>query len=382
MKVALVSPYDFAYPGGVVAHITHLANRLERAGFQVRILAPSSRPPSALQRDELIRLGRPVPIPSGGSVARISLSIWLARRIRRLLEEEAFDLIHLHEPLAPFIPLCVLHYSNAVNVGTFHAFHGSGRLYWLTHRVLDRWARRLHGRIAVSPAARDFVRRYFPGEYRVIPNGIETEHFARPRPPVPELVDGRPTILFVGRLERRKGLRYLVGAYARLKREMPGLRLVVVGPGSLDAEVLRLMAERNVEDVHLVGQVPYEDLPRYYQSADVFCSPAIGGESFGIVLLEAMAAGCPVVATNIPGYAFVTRNGKDGLLVPPRDEAALAEALRTVLTDRTLRRTLSLRGRLRAQAMDWDRVAEQVMAYYDSLWRIHRRVRAPAAAPA
>ena len=366
MKIGLVSPYDYAYPGGVMAHIFHLSQHLIKAGHEIKIIAPLSSPPAILDKG-FIRLGRSVPVPTGGSTARISLSVWLEPRIKRLLREESFDVIHLHEPLAPVIPLLILHLSQAVNVGTFHAFHGSSRVYWLSKHMLRRSHERLDGRIAVSSPALGFVSKHFPGDYRVIPNGIEFNRFSKPARPLRDFQDGKLNILFVGRLEKRKGLRYLLGAYGKLKWKHPNTRLIVVGPGNPEPEAYRFIAERNIEDVVLVGGVSYEDLPRYYQAADIYCSPATGKESFGIVLLEAMAAGKPIVATNIEGYASVMTHREEGLLVPPKNEEALEEALDTLLTDSALREEMGARGTQKAPHYDWEQVTARIIEYYTYL---------------
>ncbi|MDA0988927.1 MAG: glycosyltransferase family 4 protein [Chloroflexi bacterium] len=366
MKIGLVSPYDYAYPGGVMAHIFHLSQHLIKAGHEIKVIAPLSSPPAILDKG-FIRLGRSVPVPTGGSTARISLSVWLEPRIKQLLKEESFDVIHLHEPLAPIIPLFILQLSQAVNVGTFHAFHGSGRTYWLTKYILRRWHNKLDGRIAVSKPALSFVSRHFPGDYRVIPNGIEFSRFSTPARPLQEFQDDKLNILFVGRLEKRKGLKYLLGAYSKLKWNHPNTRLIVVGPGNPEPEAYRFIAERNIEDVVFVGGVSYEDLPRYYQAADIFCSPATGKESFGIVLLEAMAAGKPIVATSIEGYSSVMTHGQQGLLVPPNDEEALETSLETLLEDAALREELGNNGRQTAPQYDWEVVTSQIIDYYTFL---------------
>ncbi|MBI4337668.1 MAG: glycosyltransferase family 4 protein [Chloroflexi bacterium] len=367
MKIALVSPYDFTYPGGVTSHIVPLAQQFQRAGHHVSILAPSSRPVALSAGMSFVRLGQPVLVPTGGSVARISLSVWLLPKVKQLLEETRFDVVHLHEPFTPFVPICVLHYSNALNVATFHAYHGRSKLYPFTKQVLHRWASRLHGRIAVSQPAAEFVGRYFPGDYRVIPNGIDVDRFSDRALPLPQFMDGRLNLLFVGRMEKRKGLRYLLGAYSRLKWDFPNLRLIVVGPGTPDKESYRILGSRGLQDVVFLGGVPNEELPRYYRSAHIFCAPATGKESFGIVLLEAMASGCPIVASNIEGYSAVVDDGVQGLLVPPKSEEALAAALRLLIESAPLRYRFGLAGQQKAQLYRWERVALRVLDYYDEL---------------
>lgn len=366
MKVALVSPYDFAYPGGVVAHISSLAHQLEQLGHTVKILAPASSP-DGLGIDNLIAVGRPFPIPSGGSIARISLSVWRERRVKSLLREEAFDVIHLHEPLAPVLPLNVLVASQTVNVGTFHAFHGNSLAYRLMNHTfrLRRYFNKLDGRIAVSRPALQYVSRVFPSDYDIIPNGIDVDFFAQQVPPFDAFNDGKLNILFVGRLEKRKGLKYLLGAFSRLKWEYPDLRLLVVGPGNPGKECYRLLAERNVQDVVFLGQVGPEALRRYYHTAHIFCSPAIGKESFGIVLGEAMAAGKPIVATNIEGFASLMRDGTEGFLVQPRSEEVLALALRKLIDDPALRREMGHRGQESVEVYRWERVAKRVVDCYE-----------------
>ncbi|MCE2465043.1 MAG: glycosyltransferase family 4 protein [Dehalococcoidia bacterium] len=367
MKIALVSPYDFTWPGGVTAHISQLGHQFSHMGHEVEILAPHSPARDSEPSLNFVPLGRSVPIPTGGSIARLSLSLWLHRKTKRILEEKEFDLVHLHEPLMPVLPLTVLQCSNTVNVGTFHAFYGRFRNYGWSHRLLKRWFNKLDGLIAVSPAAHQYVSRFFPGNYRIIPNGIDVDHFATAGKPIPELQDGKTNILFVGRLEKRKGLRYLLEAFGMLKWEHPNVRLLVVGPGSLDKDCHRVLGERNLQDVVFLGGVPYQDLPSYYASAHIFCSPATGRESFGIVLLEAMAAGRPIVATSIEGYSCVVTHGEQGLLVPPKDSASLAVALGRLVADGDLRSQMGLMGRQSVEQYRWEKIARMVMDHYENL---------------
>ena len=366
MKIAMVSPYDFTWPGGVTAHVTQLARELGRSGHEVQVLAPHSPSRESQDADLHVPLGRSVPLPSGGSIARVSLSWWLYPKIRALLRKEQFDVIHLHEPMAPILPLCVLEFSDSVNVGTFHASYARQHLYRITHPIIKRWQQRLHGNIAVSPAARRYVNNTFPGDYEIIPNGIDFKHFSTNVAPMPQYQDGKINILFVGRLEKRKGLRYLLEAYGKLKWDLPNIRLIVVGPGNPDKESYRVMSSQNLQDVEFVGRVSYDDLPRYYASADIFCSPATGAESFGIVLLEAMSAGKPVVASDIEGFRGVMTHGEQGLLVPKKDSNALAEALGMLARDPELRRKLGGNGNRLAEEYRWEVVAGRVEAYYNT----------------
>jgi len=367
MKIALVSPYDFAYPGGVTNHISSLERHFTRMGHEVKVIAPASRVVSALG-DRFIAIGKPRPVPTSGSIARITISLRLASAIKAVLSQEKFDVIHLHEPFMPMLCSAVLRFSNAPNIGTFHACDGSpgynlGRP--ISTILLKRRTRKLDGKIAVSKPAMEFASKYIPGYYNIIPNGIDVEHFSPDVAPIEEFCDGKQNILFVGRLERRKGLNYLIKAYLQVKREIPNSRLIVVGPGRRPRKKYEKWIMRNgLRDVVFVGYVSYAELPRYYKTADIFCSPATGRESFGIVLLEAMAIGKPVVASNIDGYASVITHGEEGLLVPPKDSRGLAQALISLMSDETLRQQMGARGRLAAREYSWEQIARRVFDYY------------------
>ena len=372
MKIALVSPYDYAHTGGVNVHISRLRDNFTGMGHEVRIIAPSSDPDGSSKDTDLLAYGRPIAIRASGSVVRspVSPRLVFSSRIKDMLRSERFDVIHIHEPLMPTLATAVLHHaSNEVTVGTFHASRARswGYPFWKPI-CLQRWFDKLDGRIAVSQAAEEFVRRYFPADYEIIPNGIDLPHFAGDVAPLEEFSDGKLNILFVGRMEKRKGFKYLLGAYGRVKRAYPQCRLIVVGPeGRAWRKHRKTTFERGLEDVVFAGYVPYEDLPRYYKSADVFCSPATDKESFGLVLLEAMAVGKPVVATNIPGYAAVVSDGVDGVLVRPRDERDLARGILGLLQDRALREQMGARGRIKAADYGWETVADRVMSFYNGL---------------
>ncbi len=377
MKIALVSPYDFAYPGGVVLHISCLEHHFTRMGHEVKIIAPASKAVTGFG-DRFIPIGRPRPVPSSGSIARLTLSFFLASRIKKVLKRENFDVIHLHEPLMPMLCTTVLLLSSTANIGTFHATHG--RPGYNLFKPFGKWLlrrcfRKLHGKIAVSKPAMDFAHEHFPGYYNIIPNGVDLEHFSPDVAPIDEFCDGKTNILFVGRLEKRKGLRYLLEAFVQVKQEIPNSRLIVVGPGTrLRRKYEREVSRNGLKDVVFTGFVDYDELPRYYKTADVFCAPAIGAESFGLILLEAMAMGKPIVASNIEGYASVIDHGVDGQLVPPRDTGALARALISVMNDGSLCQEMAARGRAKALEHSWEYIAQRVLDYYtrvlsESPWR-------------
>lgn len=362
MKIALVSPYDWCVEGGVKTHIRHLAASFRAWGHEVVIFAPASEPGRV--RDEVHVMGRPFSMRVSGSVARITFA-WKSPEVKRVLQEHRFDVVHLHEPLMPLLPYHFLRYSKAVNVGTFHAAkEGGNRFYGYTTPLTRRWFRKIEGKIAVSPAAVKLVSRYFPGYFNIIPNGIDYEHFAGPAEPFPEFMDGKKNILFVGRPEKRKGLTYLLRAYLRIRQAEPETRLIVVGAGDF-TRFERVMAP--FPDVVFRPNVPYADLPRYHRSCTVFCAPNTGNESQGYVLLEALAAGDAVVASNIEGFAGVMTHEMEGLLVRPKDPDAIADAILRLLRNPALREALSARGRELARHYSWDNVAHRVMSYYERL---------------
>jgi len=365
MKVGLVSPYDFASPGGVTDHVRYLARQLQQMGHVAQIFAPSSRDDSESSGKDFHRIGSPISIPVNDSVARITLSFHLGNRVAAIVERERFDVLHFHEPLVPALPMTMLRMSPTANVGTFHAFAKSNLGYYYGRSFMHPYLERLHRGIAVSEPARAFFNRYFPDyPLRVIPNGIDTAVYQPGLSPIRHLRDERVNILFVGRLEKRKGLGDLLRGYEFMKARVPATRLIIVGDGPLRGRVESFITRHRLADVVMAGYVPDAVLPRYYCSADIFCAPATGSESFGIVLLEAMATGLPVVATEVPGYMSVLEPGRDSLTVRPKSWAELGAALVILARDGELRRRMGAAGFEKAQRYSWESVASQVVEVY------------------
>jgi phosphatidylinositol alpha-mannosyltransferase len=380
MNIVLVSPYDITYPGGVSEHVSALARGLVSRGHTVHVLAVCSQ-----QQPHLSPLVRPVTttvlrVSAGGTVARIGISPLSYFRIKKILHSMAVDVVHLQEPLVPGLNwwslLLATRLPETVTIGTFHAFReDSNGMCQLGLPVLNPLFSKLDALIAVSEAAQEFASRWFPGDYTIIPNGIELERFGsnicRPRPE-----SHAATILFVGRLEKRKGFETLFEAFTQLKFRNPLVRLEVVGP--IDDRkrqfYQRIAHSRGVTDIEFTGYIPPRQLPAYYQNADIFCAPAVGDESFGIVLLEAMAAGLPVVASDIAGYRSVVASGQEGILVPPARPEALARALQYLIEQPQQRSDMGLRGQQKAKNYSWDSIVEQTVAVYvDTFNRVQKR---------
>jgi len=364
VKIGIVSPYAYPRPGGANSYIRESYEELRRLGHEVRIItAPWGDDPPA---QDVIQIGRAMAVPFNGSIGRVTLSLRLEWLVSRMLEREKFDVIHHHEPFVPFLSFQILDSAKCPNVATFHAFGGFSVSYWLGRLVLDRYMNKLDARIAVSSAARHFVSRYFPGEYRIIPNGVDVDFYASARP-FPEFRDGKVNILFVGRVEPRKGAMYLLRAYAKIKATCPETRLIIVGRGPDLGKLRRFVHSQRLSDVLFAGRVDDVDKARFYKTADIYVAPSTGQESFGIVLLEAMAAGCAVIASDIHGYKRVVQRNVSGLLVEPRDVDALADAVARLAGDPALRRSLGEAGARRAPEYDWKHVTSELVKVYEEV---------------
>jgi phosphatidylinositol alpha-mannosyltransferase len=362
VKIALVSPYSMQQPGGVAEHVAHLRDEFHRLGHEVVVMAPRGRQGGMEVSEGYYGIGRTITIPGNGSKMRLTFDVTLYADVKQIMKREKFDVVHLHEPLMPVLSYMVLLNSRAVNVGTFHAYSGSQPWYSALKPYMSFVLTRLDGRIAVSAPARDFVTKYFEGDYDVIPNGIDVGSYGPHVEPFPWANDDIQRILFVGRYEEsRKGFRYLIRALPLVRKQFPKAKLIVLGSGRPE-KFANLMERYGVDNVEFKGFV--SEKARYYASVDVCCSPSTGNESFGYVVVEPMAAGRAVVASDIPGYASVVEDGVNGILVEPCDPQALALTLVRVLADRELRERLGASGMVSSQQYDWSNVAQQVLGAY------------------
>jgi phosphatidylinositol alpha-mannosyltransferase len=370
MKILLAADDFYPHTGGVSEHMYYLWQCLKKMGHDARVIAPSFGNNEPYVDKDIIRMGRGILIPKNKSFSVLNLGlVTIPWKLRRLFDKENFDIIHIHGPLAPVLPYYTLKYSRTVNFVTCHAAHSDSLGYILWEPVLEQYFRKISGLIAVSEVARDSISKYFPGNYRLIPNGIDTERFKPDNETIPYLDKFSPKILFVGRFEPRKGLKYLLKACPTILKAFPEAKFIIVGSGVLEHYYRSYMDEYFEEHVIFTGHVSPDELPKYYASCDLFCSPATGAESFGIVLLEAMASGKPVLAADIPGYRTVMQDNEEGLFFTVCNAGSLADKAVELLKDRKRMKQMGLKGRKRAMQYDWSKVTKKVVDYYSEVLR-------------
>ncbi len=370
MRVGLVNPYSLDVPGGVQSHVVELAQWLKHSGHEVSLLTPAE--PDTVLPEYAVNAGRALPVRYNGSVARLAFGPTVAARVRTWVDEGRFDVVHIHEPASPSVSLLALWAVTGPIVATFHSAQVKSRSLRLAGPMLQPGMDKISGRIAVSRQAQETVSTQIGGECVVIPNGVGVARFTfggrRPsvRPGEPDPI-ARPDIVFMGRFEEpRKGLRVLLDAVPDILAAYPQARIVIAGPGER-AEVQRHLPIEVSEACDFVGPVSEAEKVDLLRKADVYVAPNLGGESFGIILVEAMAAGAPVVASNLPAFAEVLDGGKAGMLFDRGDSRSLTSAVLRVLGSAHLRAELSRNGPARAQDFDWSRVGRQVLAVYDSV---------------
>jgi phosphatidyl-myo-inositol alpha-mannosyltransferase len=364
MRVGMVCPYTWDVPGGVQEHIKDLTEALIGLGHEVSVISPADD--DTPLPSYVVPAGRAIPVPYNGSVARLAFGFLSAARVRRWVKEGGFDVLHVHEPAAPSLSLLACWVADGPIVATVHTANPRSRALHAASPVLQTALEKISGRIAVSEAARTTWVEHMGGDAVLIPNGVTVSRY-QDAAPLPGWPGDGGVLGFLGRMdEPRKGLDVLLRAFALLAAARPGLRLLVAGRGDLD-EVRFRVPEPFRDRLILLGQVTPEDKARFYHSVDVFCAPNTGGESFGIVLIEAMAAGAPIVASDIDAFRQVLRDGRAGELFPTGSPAGLAAAAARLLDDPALRQRLSAAARDAVRAYDWPMVARDVVKVYEAV---------------
>ena len=365
MKVGIVSQSYYPRYGGVTEHVHHTALELRRRGHDVTIIT-SHFNRGEMPTQGIERIGHNLLIPFNGAFVDLAVGFRLGHQLKRLLRRHEFDILHTHAPLVPTLPLMAIKAASCAQVGTFHTTSKRSWMLDLARGYLEPVVAKLDARIAVSPTARDFAAMHFPGDYKVVPNGVDIERFRPDVAPFPEWRDPeRVNVLFVGRLDPRKGVHQLIAAMPEVVKLTGGrARLLVVGNSYLRPKLEAAVGPTARGHVHFLGHVPSTDLPRWYRTGDIFVSPATGNESFGIVLIEAMASGCAVIASDIPGYLSVVQPGENAETVPPGDVRALARAIAALALDPRRRENLAERGRERSLTFSWPRVTDQIESIY------------------
>lgn len=367
-RIALVTEYYYPHLGGVCEHVHYFAREARRRGHHVDII--TSRLPGARAEPNVIRLGRSVPVYFNGSQARLTVGGPLRRQMRAVLRSGAYDVVHVHSPLTPSLPLLAIEEADVPVVGTFHTYFDRSWNYRLFRRFFQRRLDMLSAAIAVSPSTVVALERYFDADWRIIPNGIDT-HVFHPRAARPPAVrDDVPVILFLGRFDPRNGLSTLLDAFERVQGRGRRAQLVIVGDGMLRGHYRRRAA--GLRDVTFVGAV-LDGRAGYYANSAIYACPTTKA-SFGITLLEAMACGTPIVCSDILGFRDVVVHGREALMVPRSDRDALANSLVRLLDDAALRRQLGETGRSLVSRYDWKHVAGEIIDVY-------RQIREPVALP-
>lgn len=362
MKVGIVTQ-SFTPNSGVAEHVVHTAKEMEKMGIDVSVITANFQGENDDRGLKVFRVGQDVNIPANGTFANLTVGYKLGEKLKRIFDREKFDLIHVHCPLDPILPIWAVRMFQGPIVGTFHTYMKSNLAYDVIKETFDPYFNKLAGRIAVSKPAEKFIAQYFYANYRIIPNGVDINRFNPDLKPIEKFDDDTFNILFVGRLDPRKGLKYLLQAFSIIYGHDPNVRLIVVGKGIM-SEYYKMFLLKDLEDkVYFEGYVSAEKIPNYYATADVYCSPATHGESFGIVLLEAMASGKPVVASSNEGYKQVL-SSKEGILVEPKNVVQIAKAIITLMDDKQKRKQLGAAGRKKAEKYSWKNVTRKIVDYY------------------
>jgi phosphatidylinositol alpha-mannosyltransferase len=364
MRIGIVCPYSWDVPGGVSAHVADLAEALIKMGHFVSVLAPAEF--DELLPDYVVSTGKPRAVKYNGSVARLSFGPIAARKVSKWIEEGEFDVLHVHEPLAPSLSVLACWAAKGPIVATWHSSMEKSRMMLTLSKLAQTAMEKVSARIAVSEAARATLIKHVGGDAVVIPNGVDIKSFENSKP-----MFGWPganlSLVFLGRGdEPRKGLSVLVDAYPEIRRSYPGLRLLIAGPGEPE-DVLAKLSASDRAGVTVLGMIAAQDKASVLASGTIYVAPNTGGESFGIVLLEAMATGTPVVASDLEAFERVLDHGRAGITFENENSSDLAKVICSLLGDASKRTVLSNQGKLRAAEFDWSVVAKRIVDVYESV---------------
>lgn len=367
MKICLVCPYSFSRPGGVKTHVLALYEKFTQKGHYVKIIAPRHDDSENYGKD-VILLGKSIPFPGNSSIADISFSYEIGEKsIKNFLEREKFDIIHFHEPLVPFLSQQILNLSTSVNVATFHAFIEKNKTFEILKPAVENLKKiflpKIKKAIAVSELAKKYYKNDFKYEIELIPNGIDTQKFTPGQAPL--IKDKKTKILFLGRLEERKGIIYLLKTWKEINKLHDDTSLIIAGDGPLNTEVDQIIVKNRLKSITKIGFIGEKDLARLYNSAEIFCSPATHAESFGIVLLEAMACGVPIVAFANKGYSLILKDIASYSLAKNKSVKDLTLKINKLLDNEELRKNLSDWGIKESKKYDWSIIADKILRLYE-----------------
>ncbi len=363
LKILIVSDPYYPYPSGISEYTFYLAKYLKKHNNDIKILTTHYK--NEEKEDDVLRFGKVLLIPMNKSYATMAFGFEIPSKVKNLLYNNDFDIVHLNGPFFPSLSFFALHYSKTTNIAAFlnagFKFYNYGSKVF--RKVYKKYLDKIDGYFAISETAKLAMQPYFPGDYEIIPAGVDIEFFKKDGDKFD--IEGYPKILFLGRLDERKGVLKIINVFSKFLKVKKDAKLIIAGKGPLDTVARKLVKDLNIEDrVLFTGYVKKDDIPKYYRTADIYCSPALGGESFGIVLLEAMACNTPVIASSIHGYSQVIENFKNGILFDPLSDDDLVSKLILLSDDEKLRESLKINGEKRALEYSWENVSFKIEEFY------------------
>lgn len=369
MKIAIVTEYYYPSLGGITEHVHHFAKELKRLGHEpVIITGNAGDSPFLTSNDfEVVRIGKSVPFYSNGSIAKASVGFSMGRKLKRLFKERQFDIIHIHPAFVPTLPILANRYANTTTVTTLHTQFDSNMFLSVFRKIAQYGIEQFDGRIAVSKLCVDSFSKYLKADFKIIPNGIDTDNFNGDHEKIGAFDDEKINIFFLSRLEPRCGLGYLIEAFGMLAKKRTDLRLIIGGDGPFFNQFKKIVPEYAKKSVHFIGRIEGVR-PNYYSTADIFCFPTTRA-SFGITLLEAMASKKPVVAFTLPAYEGIITGGKDGILCGEFRPENLASAIESLADSPEKREEIGKNARVRAMDFSWHKVTKDILDYYDEIKR-------------